>query len=561
MNMKTKQFYFGMFIAIVAITFVACSSSDELIAEKGKALSLDASILQAQPMEISTRGISISSDTVFAGVMHYKEVEMSTSEISRAPLDDTPTWIGGEAITVKVDGKYFQYTIGSDGSSSTMTSVSPYYFTSLNNLTANVWYPSSGAANKTTHEVNNNQSSDANFKNSDLMYGSGTVSHNNLSNSITMAHKIAKVRVTVNVVNPSYLNNSTVNSVVLSGTKRSSSVGSNGALTASGSASDITMHKKSQGVFEACIIPQTATLTFKVNVGGTTYTSTAVASRAYAGNNIYTATIKITATKALYLGGSSVAIGDYYCMAKNGQAFVVKKASLSTAKTKDLTPLGVVFANTTSTKDQSNGWSLGYAMCVKQVDSKKWSSKEENDEVLPNMDTYEKACDYMDGYTDFMSIKNSAKISGGYTSDNYPAFYHANAIMTAPKTSSGFYLPSFGQFRMICMKLGGAPNFVKTAGTPTNIGSTGYMTIVYNITEVSTAPIIADSINTYLSSISNVYGASAIVTFPQIGHIWTSTEMDNRGAWDFDFCSGCKALHVYGYPKTAGKIVRPVIAF
>ena len=143
--MKTKQFYFGMLIALVAMAFSACSSSDELIAEKGKALSLDASILQAQPMEISTRGISISSDTVFAGVMHYKEVEMSTSEISRAPLDDTPTWIGGEAITVKVDGKYFQYTIGSDGSSSTMTSASPYYFTTTSSLTANAWFPSSGA--------------------------------------------------------------------------------------------------------------------------------------------------------------------------------------------------------------------------------------------------------------------------------------------------------------------------------------------------------------------------------------------------------------------------------
>jgi hypothetical protein len=392
------------------------------------------------------------------------------------------------------------------------------------------------------------------------MYGSGTVSHANTSNSISMAHKIAKVRVTVNVVNPSYLNNSTVNSVVLSGTKRSSSVGSNGALTASGSASDITMHKKSQGVFEACIIPQTATLTFKVNVGGTTYTSTAVASRAYAGNNIYTATIKITATKALYLGGSSVAIGDYYCMAKNGQAFVVKKASLSTAKTKDLTPLGVVFANTTSTKDQSNGWSLGYAMCVKQVDSKKWSSKEENDEVLPNMDTYEKACDYMDGYTDFMSIKNSAKISGGYTSDNYPAFYHANAIMTAPKTSSGFYLPSFGQYRMICIKLGGALNTMTTSNKPTNI-SGGYMAIVYHISEDNKVPIIVSSINSYLSSVSNVYGASAIVVFPETGSSWTSTEMDSRGAWCFDFCGGCKRLHVYGYPKTAGKIVRPVIAF
>jgi hypothetical protein len=262
-------------------------------------------------MEISNRGIAISSDTVFAGVMHYKEVEMSTSEISRAPLDDTPTWVGGEAITVKVDGRYFQYTIGGSGSSSTMTSASPYYFTTTSNVIVNAWYPSSGAANKTTHEVNSNQSSDANFKNSDFMYGSGTVSHNNLSNSITMAHKIAKVRVTVNVVNPSYLNNSNVLGVTLCGIKRTGTV-SDGNISVSGSASDITMHQKSATEYEACIIPQSAELTFKVNVGGTTYTSTAVASRAYAANNIYTATITITAQKLLYQGDGAVNIGDFY---------------------------------------------------------------------------------------------------------------------------------------------------------------------------------------------------------------------------------------------------------
>jgi hypothetical protein len=44
MNMKTKQFYFEMLMAFVAMMFTACSSSDEIITEKGKALFLDASI-------------------------------------------------------------------------------------------------------------------------------------------------------------------------------------------------------------------------------------------------------------------------------------------------------------------------------------------------------------------------------------------------------------------------------------------------------------------------------------------------------------------------------------
>ncbi|MCR4774346.1 MAG: fimbrillin family protein [Prevotella sp.] len=432
-----------------------CSSSDEapIDSKSGKALTLDASFLRTESMNIDTRAIAISSDTVFAGVMHYKEVEMSTSEISRAPLDDSPTWSGSEAVTVKVDGRYFEYSIGGSGSSSTMTSASPYYFTTTSNVTVNAWYPSSGAANKTTHEVLANQSTDANFKNSDFMYGSGTVSHANSANSISMAHKIAKVRVTVNVVNPSYLNNSTVNSVVLSGTKRSSSVGSNGALTASGDASDITMHKKSNGVYEACIIPQTATLTFKVNVGGTIYTSTAVASRAYAANNIYTATVKITAQPLLYQGDGAVNIGDFYGTFANGQAVLIDgtTAAVAAAKNRGAIPIAIVYSTSTSSTDRANGWTKGYAFALKEVGNYAWSTNTSST-VMATVYSWGgnwasiRACteDY-DGYTATRRITNN----GTYNATTYPAFFAAvnfQNTVTAPPTSSKWYLPSDGQW-------------------------------------------------------------------------------------------------------------------
>ncbi|MCR4772970.1 MAG: fimbrillin family protein [Prevotella sp.] len=579
--MKTKQFYFGMLMAFVAMTFIACSSSDEVIAEKGKALSLDASILQALPMKIDTRAISISSDTVFAGVMHYKEVEMSTSEISRAPLDDTPTWSGSEAVTVKVDGRYFQYTIGGSGSSSTMTSASPYYFTTTSNVTANAWYPSSGAANKTTHEVLANQSTAANFKNSDFMYGSGTVSHNNLSNSITMAHKIAKVRVTVNVVNPSYLNNSNVLGVTLCGTKLTSTVGSDGNLSVSGSsASDITMHQKSATEYEACIIPQSAELTFKVNVGGTTYTSTAVASRAYAENNIYTATITITASKVLYLGGSSVAVGDYYCSAANGQAFVVKQASLSTANSKGIKPIAVVFSTATSTTDKGHGWNLGYAMALQCATTANgangtciWGPIDSDSPYLHNWDNADPLTTWKnnkDGYTETMSVPSNQRA-------NYPAFKYAieyNNKVAAPNTSSKWYLPSNGQAYDIFVKLGG---LYETGLTISYLADQDDKIHWLNLVGDEKSGIYAQNkLNQYLNDAKTYCNVDVFIfDFQNPSHysviddnageyFWLSSERHATQAYTWIFFTGDKCAWIHaskGRAKKQSYRVRSVLAF
>ena len=560
MNMKTKQFYFGMFIAVIAMTFTACSSSDEIISEKSKALSLDASILQAQPMEISTRGIAISSDTVFAGVMHYKEVEMSTSEISRAPLDDTPTWVGGEAITVKVDGRYFQYTIGGSGSSSTMTSASPYYFTTTSNVTVNAWYPSSGAANKTTHEVNSNQSSDANFKNSDFMYGSGTVSHNNLSNSITMAHKIAKVRVTVNVVNPSYLNNSNVLGVTLCGTKRTGTV-SDGNISVSGSASDITMHQKSATEYEACIIPQSAELTFKVNVGGTTYTSTAVASRAYAANNIYTATITITAQKLLYQGDGAVNIGDFYGTFANGQAVLIDgtTAAVAAAKTRGATPIAIVYSTSTSSTDSGHGWTKGYAFALKEVGNSAgyaWSTNTSSTVMAiqyPWGGTWAsiRACteDY-DGYTATRRITNN----GTYNATTYPAFFAAvnfQNTVVAPPTSSKWYLPSLGQWYQFLRQIALIPE-----GSTASIYGPAGMYFSPNKT-------YEENINSKLS-VAGSGNYTAFPVHPAGRFYWSSSEASASSGVDVGFEGGSvSGLYFYhaGHAKTYAVCVRAAVAF
>ncbi|MCR4773687.1 MAG: fimbrillin family protein [Prevotella sp.] len=546
--MKTKQFYFEMLMAFVAMMFTACSSSDEIITEKGKALFLDASILRSEAMNVDTRCIQFDTDTVIADIMHTKELEIGVGEISRAPLDDTPTWSGNEGVTIQVGGKYYQYTIGGNGVSAVMTSSAPYYFTTLNPLTVNAWYPStSGDVVGTACSVSASQNNDANFKNSDFMYGSGTVLHSNETNSISLSHKIAKICVTVNVNNPGYLNNSTINSVTLRGTKLSGTVGSNGALTATGSASDIVMHKKSTGVYEACIIPQSAVMTFLVNVGGTTYTAT-MTSRSYTANNIYTATVNINAAKYLTIGyssGDNIAIGDFYGTYANGQGVVIDGTSsaVSTAKSKGITPSALIYTLTTSVTDKSHGWTTGYAWCIRETDNtyawstitnktimpRQWSMTDDPNEIVKDMDGYT--------YTSYVTK------SGDFNSANYPAFFACVKFseVAAGGGSSGWYMPTSGQIREFMINIGkGTTAYAYGAGKNTWCVNTSTATLTNNI-------------NTALSPIGSQYDAW--------GSTWTCLEANESTAVYQYFGTLCDFFAPKGNKANSSLKVRPMLAF
>ncbi|MCR4773386.1 MAG: fimbrillin family protein [Prevotella sp.] len=517
----------GMVCTVVACLFASCASDDALqLSTKGEALTFSVGLNAVSPMEIDTRSVRFDTDTIFAGVMHKEEVEMSVGELSRAPLDDTPTWVGGEAVTVQVDGRFFQYTIGGSGSSSTMTSAAPYYFTNLNSLTANAWYPSTeGAVVSTTHSVSASQNNDANFKNSDFLYGSASVVHSNTANSISLSHKIAKVRVTVNVANPSYLANATINSVVLSGTKRDGTVGSKGVLTAKNSASDITMHKRGDNVFEACIIPQNASLTFKVNVGGTIYTANAITSRDYAANNVYTATINISASKFLYQGNTSVDIGDFYGIYANGQGVVIdgNSSAVTAAKNKGITPVALIYSTSTSNTDKSHGWTNGYAISLHKVGGGNYAwSTESGSTVMnqqfpwkPTIEEMTPCWEFYDGYTDTHTITDNRNNNA----TNYPAFFAAinyqNNYSLSSATSK-WYLPSHGQMYRFLREIGGMSS---------NVAPYDVVIWYVNPNNGTMVDIIDRNINGYFS----VAGEGSYTPFPinpDEAYYVTSTEVN-----------------------------------
>ncbi len=205
------------------------------------------------------------------------------------------------------------------------------------------------------------------------------------------------------------------------------------------------------------------------------------------------------------------------------------------------TVIGVIFSNSTSTTDKSHGWTHGYAMAVKDAMKAVVWGPNDVDTPLPNGS----GLSDMDGYTNTQIIKNNYAIS----TSNYPAFYYAlNYGVTAPNNSSGWYLPSCGQWYQFAIALGG-----RSSSQTTWTGQ---------------AIATANSINNYLNNISGsepfYYDTSANYWF------WSSTEDDAGISGIFQMLAGDALINsaIKNYPfssdsysATYGGQVRPAIAF
>jgi hypothetical protein len=191
---------------------------------------------------------------------------------------------------VKVGSTVYKYSVDASGN---LTSNTPYYFTTTNNVSLSSWYPYTSTA-LSSFSVQSDQTTYANREKSDLLYGAATVNQGS-ANVISYSHKVAKLIVSVKVNNTQHIANGTISKLTMSGIKLSGTV-SDGTLTASGSNGTITLHNtiasstsnnNSTATFEAYLIPQTTTSTFVVSVGGTNL-SIAVPSKTFAAGKIHT---------------------------------------------------------------------------------------------------------------------------------------------------------------------------------------------------------------------------------------------------------------------------------
>lgn len=142
--------------------------------------------------------------------------------------------------------------------------------------------------------------------------------------------------------------------------------------------------------------------------------------------------------------GNAVVIGDY--LFSDGTWG-------TTIQNPEKTPIAQIFSNTTSKKDQLAGYIHGYAIALTDADSNAdWGTENGEQDVIWN-ETNEDT----DGYTMKKDIESflSSDLNQGLTmKKDWAAEYIAtNYDIIAPKGSSGWYLPSSGQWKLITENL------------------------------------------------------------------------------------------------------------
>jgi len=199
-------------------------------------------------------------------------------------------------------------------------------------------------------------------------------------------------------------------------------------------------------------------------------------------------------------------IGDYY----------YSDGTFGTSKVPSgATIIGIVFSNKVSVTDSVNGWTHGYAMALSNAASAvTWSPNTSTLEFpssqVTSLTGYETE---LDGYTHCQTIKTKA---GSNLSSNYPAIYYAlnYSAYTAPSGTSGWYLPSSGQWYQIITNLGG----ISTGTTPTQATDSGSGLLYwYYSGGASTA---SSGINSYLSK---VVSGSNLIDWSYNSGDWTTS--------------------------------------
>lgn len=220
------------------------------------------------------------------------------------------------------------------------------------------------------------------------------------------------------------------------------------------------------------------------------------------------------------------------------------------------TPVGIIFSTTTSTTDYSNGYTHGYVMALKNAASGvAWCSssaayyKAQLQTTLTNTVALEES--NWDGLTETNAIRGV----NDYNQTNYPACYYAVNYSAALPSSgtSGWYLPSMGQWYLIVKNLGG----VTTAPLPSNADTPNY-----GLWEEGTSFSTADAMNTYL----NKAGSSNVDTIDCSSSAsrmyWCSSEYSRDLATFVLFDSyGYLILNCPRKTYYTGVRVRPVVAF
>lgn len=189
--------------------------------------------------------------------------------------------------------------------------------------------------------------------------------------------------------------------------------------------------------------------------------------------------------------------------------------------------IAVIFSTSTSTIDKGYGWTHGYAMALKNTaNNTVWSTrKDQIFNVSTDINTIALYESDMDGYSHSQTIKNIPDYITAYPALNAAFTYN----VAPPNNTSGWYLPSVGQWFLILKNLGGI-----TWTLDYDAGSYGYWNSQHTdpTTGSNTNPAIiaANGINRYLRPVSDT-------TIPTnaINLFWSSSEYSNDRTCSISF--------------------------
>ena len=190
----------------------------------------------------------------------------------------------------------------SNGSGATSPATTPYMNAGQSSATVHAYYPSTVTNTTSSFSVQTAQNTDANYKSSDLMYATGTVtkSGSSATGSLTFTHKMAKIIVNVTLGQGI----SSVISVRIVGGSKTIALSNNASTLGATSdalstSSYITMYSGTSTSAVSCaglIPPQTVTSSFLQVVTAEGTATYSVTDKAFASGLSYTYNITINAS-------------------------------------------------------------------------------------------------------------------------------------------------------------------------------------------------------------------------------------------------------------------------
>lgn len=134
-------------------------------------------------------------------------------------------------------------------------------------------------------------------------------------------------------------------------------------------------------------------------------------------------------------------IGDYFYI----------DGSLSHQKSKEKKAVGIVFTLETTEEEKKHGWTHGQIIALNNASVTEWSKNKIKSHVLPKYDSkhWNIVAKDKDGY-------KYSHIDSIYGNSKYKAFFVAekyNIKVPIPSTTSGWYLPTIGQFNDVLINL------------------------------------------------------------------------------------------------------------